>query len=86
MRTVLEEISSGKSLESFKTLFKNELPLNGWPFCQNVEGKIESIDVARTKFILHWERGVEMITKEDQGEDWIFLIHKLMAPTLTPNG
>ena len=52
----------------------------------NVEGKIESIDVARTKFIMHWERGVEMITKEDEGEDWIFLIHKLMSPTLTPNG
>ena len=81
---VLEEISSGKSLRG-KTLFKNELPL--WmALLSNVEGKIESIDVARTKFIIHWERGVEMITKEDEGEDWIFLIHKLMSPTLTPNG
>ena len=81
---ILDDISSGKSLRG-KTLFKNELAL--WmALMSNVEGKIDSIDVVRAKFILHWERGVEMITKQDEGEDWIFLIHKLMSPTLTPNG
>ncbi len=76
--TILEEISSGKSLRG-KTLFKNELAL--WMvLLSNVEGKMDSIDVARSKFILHWERGVEIIAKEDDGEDWIHLIASLFSP------
>ena len=46
----------------------------------NVEGKMESVEVARSKFILHWERGVEIISKEDNGEDWIHLISSLYSP------
>ena len=76
--TVLEDINSGKSLRG-KTLFKNELAL--WMvLLSNVEGKMDSIEVARSKFILHWERGVEIIAKEDDGEDWIHLIASLYSP------
>ena len=75
--TILEDINSGKSLRG-KTLFKNELAL--WMvLLSNVEGKMDSIEVARSKFILHWERGVEIIAKEDDGEDWIHLIHSLFS-------
>ena len=75
--TILEDINSGKSLRG-KTLFKNELAL--WMvLLSNVEGKMDSIEVARSKFILHWERGVEIIAKEDDGEDWIYLIHSLFS-------
>ena len=73
-----ESINSGKSLKG-KTLFKNELAL--WMvLLSNEEGKIDSIEAARRKFILHWERGVELITKEDNGEDWINLIASLYSP------
>ena len=76
--TISENISSGKSLKG-KTLFKNELAL--WMILlSNVEGKMDSIEAARRKFILHWERGVELITKEDNGEDWINLIASLYSP------
>lgn len=76
--TILEDISSGKSLRG-KTLFKNELAL--WMvLLSNVEGKMDSIEVARSKFILHWERGIEIIAKEDDGEDWIHLIASLYSP------
>ncbi len=76
--TILEDINSGKSLRG-KTLFKNELAL--WMvLLSNVEGKMDSIEVARSKFILHWERGVEIIAKEDDGEDWIHLIAALYSP------
>ena len=76
--TILEDINSGKSLRG-KTLFKNELAL--WMvLLSNVEGKMDSIEVARSKFILHWERGVEIIAKEDDGEDWIHLIASLYSP------
>ncbi|MBS73020.1 MAG: hypothetical protein CMA91_02040 [Euryarchaeota archaeon] len=73
-----ESINSGKSLKG-KTLFKNELAL--WMvLLSNKEGKMDSIEAARRKFILHWERGVEIITKEDNGEDWINLIASLYSP------
>ena len=76
--TILEDINSGKSLRG-KTLFKKELAL--WMvLLSNVEGKMDSIEVARSKFILHWERGVEIIAKEDDGEDWIHLIAALYSP------
>ena len=76
--TMFEDINSGKSLRG-KTLFKNELAL--WMvLLSNVEGKMDSIEVARSKFILHWERGVEIIAKEDDGEDWIHLIASLYSP------
>ena len=76
--TILEDINSGKSLRG-KTLFKNELAL--WmALLSNVEGKMDSIEIARSKFILHWERGVEIIAKEDDGEDWIHLIASLYSP------
>ena len=76
--TILEDINSGKSLRG-KTLFKNELAL--WMvLLSNVEGKMDSIEVARSKFILHWERGIEIITKENDGEDWIHLIASLYSP------
>lgn len=76
--TMIEDINSGKSLRG-KTLFKNELAL--WMvLLSNVEGKMDSIEVARSKFILHWERGVEIIAKEDDGEDWIHLIAALYSP------
>ena len=76
--TILKDINSGKSLRG-KTLFKNELAL--WmTLLSNVEGKMDSIEVARSKFILHWERGVEIIAKEDDGEDWIHLIASLYSP------
>ena len=75
--SILEDINSGKSLRG-KTLFKNELAL--WMvLLSNVEGKMDSIEVARSKFILHWERGVEIIAEEDDGEDWINLIHSLFS-------
>lgn len=75
---ILEDINSGKSLRG-KTLFKNELAL--WMvLLSNIEGKMESVEVARSKFILHWERGVEIISKEDNGEDWIHLISSLYSP------
>jgi len=75
--TILEDINSGKSLRG-KTLFKNELAL--WmALLSNVEGKMDSIEIARSKFILHWERGVEIIAKEDDGEDWIHLIASLYS-------
>ena len=75
--TILEDINSGKSLRG-KTLFKNELAL--WMvLLSNVEGKMDSIEVARSKFILHWERGIEIIAKEDDGEDWIHLIAQIFC-------
>ena len=81
--TVLQDeelypVDSGKSLKG-KTLFKNELAL--WMvLLSNVENKMESIDVARRKFILHWERGVQMIAEQDNDEDWIHLIASLFSP------
>ena len=75
---IIHEVDSGKSLKG-KTLFKNELAL--WMILlSNVEGKLESIDDARSKFILHWERGVELISKQDSDEDWIHLISSLYSP------
>ena len=71
---LLQEVKGGKSLRG-KTLFKSELPL--WMILlSKVEGKLESIDDARSKFILHWERGIELISIADDGSDWIHLIYK----------
>ena len=72
---LLQEVKGGKSLRG-KTLFKSELPL--WMvLLSRTEGKLESIDEARSKFILHWERGIELISKSDDGSDWIHLISNL---------
>jgi DNA sulfur modification protein DndE len=72
---LLQEVKGGKSLRG-KTLFKSELPL--WMILlSKVEGKLESIDVVRSKFILHWERGIELISIADDGSDWIHLISNL---------
>lgn len=72
---LLQEVKGGKSLRG-KTLFKSELPL--WMILlSKVEGKLESIDDARSKFILHWERGIELISTLDDGSDWIHLISNL---------
>ena len=74
---MLHEVNGGKSLRG-KTLFKNELPL--WMMLlSKVEGKLESIDDARSKFILHWERGIELISLADDGGDWIHLVSNLAA-------
>ena len=74
---ILQEVTSGKSLRG-KTLFKNELSL--WMMLlSKVEGKLETIDSARTKFILHWERGIELISNSDNGSDWIHLISELYS-------
>jgi DNA sulfur modification protein DndE len=73
----LQEVTSGKSLRG-KTLFKNELPL--WMMLlSKVEGKLESTDDARSKLILHWERGIELISAANDGEDWIHLISNLLV-------
>ena len=72
---LLQEVKGGKSLRG-KTLFKSELPL--WMILlSKVEGKLESIDDVRSKFILHWERGIELISAVDDGSDWIHLISNL---------
>ena len=72
---LLQEVKGGKSLRE-KTLFKSELPL--WMvLLSQTEGKLESIDDVRSKFILHWERGIELISKSDDGSDWIHLISNL---------
>ena len=72
---LLQEVKGGKSLRG-KTLFKSELPL--WMILlSKVEGKLESIDEVRSKFILHWERGIELISIGDDGSDWIHLISNL---------
>jgi len=74
-KEILQEVTSGKSLRG-KTLFKNELPL--WMMLlSNIEGKLESVDQVRSKFILHWERGIELISNSDDGSDWIHLISNL---------
>ena len=39
--------------------------------------EMESIDDVRSKFILHWERGIELISAADDGSDWIHLISNL---------
>ena len=71
----LQQVLTGKSLRG-KTLFKNELPL--WMMLlSNAEGELESIDEARTKFIRHWERGIELISNHDDENDWIHLVSKL---------
>jgi len=71
----LQQVTTGKSLRG-KTLFKNELPL--WMMLlSNAEGKLESIDEVRSKFILHWERGIELISQHDDDSDWIHLISEL---------
>ena len=70
------EVSTGKAIRG-KTLFKNELPV--WAvLLSNVEGELNSIEEMRSKFIIHWERGIEMITQADTGEDWIHLISALI--------
>ena len=72
---ILQEVTSGKSLRG-KTLFKNELPL--WMMLlSKVEGKLKSIEEFRSKFVLHWERGIELISNSDDGSDWIHLISNL---------
>ena len=72
----LQEVNGGKSLRG-KTLFKSELSL--WMMLlSKVEGKLESIDEARSKFILHWERGIELISALGDESDWIYLIHRLV--------
>ena len=61
------EVSTGKAIRG-KTLFKNELPV--WAvLLSNVEGELNSVEEMRSKFIIHWERGIEMITQADTGED-----------------
>jgi DNA sulfur modification protein DndE len=73
----LQKVNGGKSLRG-KTLFKNELAL--WMILlSKVEGKLETVDSARTKFILHWERGIELISNSDNGSDWIHLINELYS-------
>ena len=75
---MLQEVNGGKSLRG-KTLFKSELPL--WMvLLSQTEGKLESINDARSKFILHWERGIELISTTDNGSDWIHLISNLSNP------
>ena len=70
------EVSTGKAIRG-KTLFKNELPV--WAvLLSNVEGELNSVEEMRSKFIIHWERGIEMITQADTGEDWIHLISALI--------
>ena len=60
-------------------MFKSELPL--WMvLLSQTEGKLESINDARSKFILHWERGIELISTTDNGSDWIHLISNLSNP------
>ena len=72
---MLQEVNGGKSLRG-KTLFKSELPL--WMvLLSQTEGKLESIDEARSKFISHWERGIELISTTDDGSDWIHLIYNI---------
>ena len=72
---MLQEVNGGKSLRG-KTLFKSELPL--WMvLLSQTEGELESVDDARSKFILHWERGIELISTADDGNDWIHLISNL---------
>ena len=72
---MLQEVNGGKSLRG-KTLFKSELPL--WMILlSQTEGKLESIDEARSKFILHWERGIELISNHDDESDWVHLISEL---------
>ena len=72
---MLQDVNGGKSLRG-KTLFKAELTL--WMMLlSKVEGKLESTDNARSKFILHWERGIELISTSDDGSDWIHLISNL---------
>ena len=62
------EVSTGKAIRG-KTLFKNELPV--WAvLLSNVE-ELNSVEEMRSKFIIHWERGIEIITRADTGEDWI---------------
>jgi len=74
----LQEVKGGKSLRG-KTLFKSELPL--WMILlSKVEGKLESIDDVRSKFILHWERGIELIAEKDNQDDWIHLIASIYPP------
>ena len=76
---ILQDVNGGKSIRD-KTLFKNELPL--WMILLScVEGKLESIDAARSKFILHWERGIELISSMDNESDWIYLISSLSNST-----
>jgi len=71
----LVEVKTGKSLRG-KTLFKQELAL--WLVAlSRVEGKMDSIDEERAKFILNWERGVQMISEQDDGSDWIHLINSI---------
>lgn len=74
----LQEVTTGKSLRG-KTLFKNELPL--WMMLlSKAEGEINSIEDVRSKFILHWERGIELIAEKDNGEDWIHLVASIYSP------
>ena len=74
----LHEVTSGKSLRG-KTLFKGELPL--WMMLlSKAEGKINSIEDVRSKFILHWERGIELIAEKDNQDDWIHLIASIYPP------
>ena len=76
-KEILQEVNGGKSLRG-KTLFKNELAL--WMMLlSKIEGKLETVDSARTKFILHWERGIELISNSDNGSDWIHLINELYS-------
>ena len=73
----LQEVTSGKSLRG-KTLFKDELPL--WMMLlSKVEGEMDSIDDARNKFILHWERGIELISITNNDGDWIHLVSSLYS-------
>ena len=74
----LHEVTSGKSLRG-KTLFKGELPL--WMMLlSKAEGRIDSIEDVRSKFVLHWERGIELVAMKDNGEDWIHLIATICYP------
>ena len=62
----------------FWVVFDKEYELPLWMvLLSQTEGKLESIDDVRSKFILHWERGIELISKLDDGSDWIHLISNL---------
>ena len=68
-------IITGKSLRG-KTLFKEDLPL--WLSLVGDEVQKQDFSEYRKVFLRHWQRGVEILQSQDEGDDWLYLLQRLV--------
>jgi len=73
------EVATGKSIRGKSirgnTMFKQDLPLFLVLLAKN-EPKAEKKEL-RELFTAHWERGIEQLCEDYDGQDWVEFLHSL---------